>query len=273
MSQLPLDLQFMTADGRDDFIVSDCNRVAAGWIDSWPDWPGQFRALNLVGPAASGKSHLAAVWRTASNAVHLDHLADGKQLSSNIIPSAPTLPDQASPSQTTPDRACFVIDHPSPGDGWHEESLFHLFNHVAQADGSLLILSREPVTQMGWRLADLASRLRSCIVARLEAPDDALLHGLLEKYFYDRQLAVNATVVDYMVTRMERSFAAVQTIAAAMDRASLAQRRDLTMPLAREIMTAFAEGQHARQAVLPTSETSDGRETQGAQESPANKEK
>ena len=29
MSQLPLDLQFLTTEGRDDFIVTDCNRVAA----------------------------------------------------------------------------------------------------------------------------------------------------------------------------------------------------------------------------------------------------
>ena len=53
MSQLPLDLQFISTPGRDDFLVSDCNRLATSWIDRWPDWPGQYRVLNLVGPAAS----------------------------------------------------------------------------------------------------------------------------------------------------------------------------------------------------------------------------
>ena len=89
-------------------------------------------------------------------------------------------------------------------------------------------------------------------LVRLERPDDALLCRLLEKFFADRQLAVSRDVVDYMVGRMERSFMAVQTIAAAMDRRSLAERRNLTLPLAREIMAEFADGVHSRQSALPT---------------------
>ena len=49
-------------------------------------------------------------------------------------------------------------------------------------------------------------------------------------------------MLDYIVARIERSFAAVQIIAAEMDRQSLAQQRSLTMPLAREIMDRFADG-------------------------------
>ena len=43
MQQLPLDLHFLTAQGREDFILGDCNRLAAAWIDRWPDWPGPIR--------------------------------------------------------------------------------------------------------------------------------------------------------------------------------------------------------------------------------------
>ena len=133
-----------------------------------------------------------------------------------------------------------------------EEPLFHLVNATSHKACSLLIVSREPVAGLGWQLADLTSRLRSVNLVRLERPDDALLRRLLEKYFADRQLVVAGQVLDYMVGRMERSFQAVQTIAAAMDRRSLATRRDLTLPLAREIMTEFAEGVHSRQPPLPT---------------------
>jgi chromosomal replication initiation ATPase DnaA len=115
----------------------------------------------------------------------------------------------------------------------------------------MLILSRTPVARMDWQLADLASRMRSVNLVQLDGPDDALLRALLEKYFADRQLAVGPAVLDYIVARIERSFAAVQIIAAEMDRQSLAQQRSLTMPLAREIMDRFADGTLGRQPPLP----------------------
>jgi chromosomal replication initiation ATPase DnaA len=228
MHQLPLDLRFMPAQGRDDFIISDCNRLAAEWIDRWPDWPGQFPVLNIVGPAASGKSHLAAVWQAGSNAKILmpDDAVDA--LSGNII-----------------------LDHPQQASNTREEGLFHCFNALAASGRSMLILSRTPVARMDWQLADLASRMRSVNLVQLDGPDDALLRALLEKYFADRQLAVGPAVLDYIVARIERSFAAVQIIAAEMDRQSLAQQRSLTMPLAREIMDRFADGTLGRQPSLP----------------------
>jgi chromosomal replication initiation ATPase DnaA len=104
---------------------------------------------------------------------------------------------------------------------------------------------------MDWQLADLASRMRSVNLVQLDGPDDALLRALLEKYFVDRQLVVGPAVLDYIVARIERSFAAVQIIAAEMDRQSLVQQRSLTMPLAREIMDRFADGTLGRQPSLP----------------------
>lgn len=233
MTQLPLDLQFISTPGREDFILGDCNRLAASWIDRWPDWPGQYRILNLVGPQASGKSHLAAIWAEQADAVTLTGMTG---MTVDAVPPAANL----------------ILDNPAPDHRWSEEGLFHLVNRTAGPQSALLITSEVPVAQMKWGLADLASRMRAVNMARLAAPDDALLRQLLEKYFADRQLVVGGQVLDYMVGRMERSFQAVQTIAAAMDRRSLATRRDLTLPLAREIMTEFAEGVHSRQPPLPT---------------------
>ena len=231
MRQLPLDLQFLAAQGRDDFIIGDSNRLAATMIDRWPDWPGQFTAVNLVGPPASGKSHLATIWREQTGARILSGLADWH-------PGA--------------GAGHYVLESPCPGGAWPDEPLFHLLNRTVEDGASLLILSPEPVAGLAWRLSDLVSRLRGLNLVQLELPDDALLCRLLEKYFADQQLAVSRDVVDYMIGRMERSFLAVQTIAAAMDRRSLAERRNLTLPLAREIMAEFADGVYSRQSVLPT---------------------
>ena len=232
MSQLPLDLQFMSSQGRDDFIIGESNHLAATWIDRWPDWPGQYRVLNLVGPAASGKGHLASIWREQSGATVINSLGEWRP-------------------GTDIDHA--VLEEPGPRTAMAGRGAFPSHQRNGPRQGvSVLITSREPVAGLGWQLADLKSRLRSINLVGLDRPDDALLRRLLEKYFADRQLAVAGQVLDYMVSRMERSFQAVQTIAAAMDRRSLATQRDLTLPLAREIMTEFSEGVHSRQPALPT---------------------
>ena len=61
MTQLAIDLQYRTAFGRADFLVSACNAEALGFVERWPDW--QAPALLIHGPAGSGKTHLAHLWQ------------------------------------------------------------------------------------------------------------------------------------------------------------------------------------------------------------------
>ena len=78
MKQLPLELPFRQLAGRDDFIVSDCNVLALASIDQWPNWRGNYRALNIVGPSGSGKSHLAAIWQSMVQNSHRFNRVGGR---------------------------------------------------------------------------------------------------------------------------------------------------------------------------------------------------
>tara|TARA_B100001093_G_scaffold419968_1_gene411708 strand:- start:864 stop:1526 length:663 start_codon:yes stop_codon:yes gene_type:complete len=213
MKQLPLELSFRQLAGRADFIVSDCNALAVASIDQWPDWRGSFRALNLVGPSGAGKSHLAAIWQSLVGNIH--HFVT---LEAGQIPPEPSF---------------YVFDNIDANDKWNEEALFHFFNRSAADQGGLLLLSQTPVGQMNWRLPDLQSRMRAVNLARIDLPDDDLLYALLDKYFADRQMLASPSLLAYLVGHMERSFSAVQNIASALDRRSMAERKPLSMPLAR----------------------------------------
>ena len=57
----------------------------------------------------------------------------------------------------------------------------------------------------------------------------------LVKLFADRQLAVDESLIAYLVTRMERSFAAARAAVAALDREALRQQRPVTRALAGEL--------------------------------------
>jgi chromosomal replication initiation ATPase DnaA len=86
---------------------------------------------------------------------------------------------------------------------------------------------------MNWQLPDLRSRMRAVNMARIDLPDDDLLYALLEKYFADRQILASSSLLTYLVGRMERSFSTVQNIAGALDRRSMAERKPLSVSLAR----------------------------------------
>jgi chromosomal replication initiation ATPase DnaA len=216
MTQLPLDLGFRPALGRADFLVVPCNEAAIAWLDRWPHWPGP--ALALYGPAGSGKTHLGEVWRARSGAASIDPRA--------LTPaSVPHLLGAA--------KAAVVDDADRAG----EEALLHLHNLLAERHGHLLVVAREPPSRWGIKLADLRSRLLAAPAVAVAAPDEAVLGAVLVKLFADRQLEIGQEVVAYLLVQIDRSFAAAREAVAALDAASLAEGRAVTVPLARTVLS------------------------------------
>lgn len=213
MTQLALDLGHRPALAREDFLVAPANRDAVAWIDRWPDWP--HFALALAGPAGAGKSHLAAVWQARAGAAPAP-------LGGEVAPGARYVLDDA-------DRAAA-----------DETPLLHFYNRVAEQHGSLLLIARDPPARWPVRLPDLRSRLASVPVAQLAPPDDSLIAAVMVKQFADRQLRPGDDVILYLLPRIERSFAAVRKIVAALDGAALSERRPVTVALAREVLARSA---------------------------------
>ena len=73
----------------------------------------------------------------------------------------------------------------------------------------------------------------------LGVPDDALLRAVLIKLFADRQLAVDESLVSYVVTRIERSIAAARVAVATLDQASLGLQRPVNRALAAAVLRGF----------------------------------
>ena len=216
-AQLALDLGHRSALGREDFLIAPSNAEAVSWIDRWPDWPGP--CLVLHGPEGSGKTHLASVWCATTGAA----LIEGGVL--DAVGAVSAVADGA---------RCFVVE--GAEDATDDRALLALFNTLAEAGGHLLVTAREPPSRWQARLPDLMSRLRAAQTTALAPPDDALMAALLVKQFDDRQVAVPADVVSYLVTRIERSSGAARRIVDEIDRAALAGKRKVSVALAREVI-------------------------------------
>ncbi|MCF4164464.1 DNA replication protein [Zavarzinia compransoris] len=214
--QIPLDLPFRAALGRDDLIVHAGNETAVQWLGRWPDWPG--RILALIGPAASGKSHLSSVWAADAGALRLGPGA----LSVAVVPD--------------------FAGHPvliEDADGMADETaLFHLINLTRERGGSLLLTARSAPARWPVTLPDLRSRLGAVPVARLGLPDEETLKALMAKLLADRQLALEPRLLDWVVTRIDRTPAAVAAMVAALDRESLKVGGKLGPGLVRRVVAA-----------------------------------
>lgn len=220
--QLLLPLPHRAAMGRGDFMVADSNRLAVGWIDRWPDWPGPL--LTLHGPEGSGKSHLTTVWCTQSGAARIEPEDLPRQDPLALAERGAVAIDDAERIANEPDG---------------ERALLHLYNLLREDHGHLLLAAREPVTRWALRLPDLRSRLAAGVAVALEPPDDVLLQAVLAKLFQDRQVAVRREVLQYLVPRMERSFSMAARLVERLDLMSLSGQRPITVPMGRDAIAAL----------------------------------
>ncbi|MCO4319719.1 DnaA regulatory inactivator HdaA [Phyllobacterium sp. 21LDTY02-6] len=217
--QLPLDLGHEPGFSRDDLIVSSANMAAVDMVDRWPAWISP--VVIIAGPTGSGKTHLASVWRAEAAA----RVVDPRDIGAAVGESGPFLID---------DIGLGTLD---------QSGLFHLINSVRQNGSTLLMTSR--LWPANWKvtLPDLASRLKAATTVEIGEPDDALLSGVLYKLFADRQIAVDPSVIGFLVSHIERSLSTANRVVERLDRVALEKKSRITRALAASVITAFDEGQ------------------------------
>src|SRR5207302_225252 len=200
----------------DNFLEGPANQAALSLIESWPDWPN--RIMLLVGPEGAGKSHLAAIWAEQAGARSISALA----LTAAAVPGALA-------------TGALVVEDLKPGD-FDERALFHLMNLAREDEAFVLITAREPPSGLQVELRDLRSRLRAVPTVSLFPPDDQLFRALIVKFCADRQLAIDETLVSYLATRIERSYAAARQAVELLDTEALRLGRPVTRALAADLL-------------------------------------
>ena len=225
MRQLPLGVELGLSHRFDTFAtganagaVEALIRLADG-VSGAPVW--------IFGPRGCGKSHLlqAACARAGDSGLTTAWLP-----LESMAAAGPALLDGFERLDLV---AIDDIDHVAGESAW-EAALFTLFNGLLERHGRLAVAASSAPAGTAIRLPDLASRLASSEVHRLEPLAEAEQPAALRRRAERRGLELPEETLAYLTRRAPRDFATLCRMLDALDTESLAAQRRLTVPFVRD---------------------------------------
>ena len=215
LNQLLLELDYKTNFNEHDFYLSKSNSNAFNLINRWPDW--EKKILNISGEKFSGKSHLANIFKLKSKAF----LVRGNKIDNSIFKSLKLY------------ESIIIDDFEECNE---EEILYSIFNLIDQDSKYLLINSLKPINKIKYKLPDLASRSKNCLYAEIENPDDELLFAIILKNFSDRQIKIEKKIINFIISRVDRSYRKIDEFIYKVDELSLKKKKPINLKTIKEIL-------------------------------------
>lgn len=124
------------------------------------------------------------------------------------------------------------------GDAGFERAVFGLFELLRQSGGRLVVTAAAPPGEIRFGLPDLASRLKSGGVYRLQSLDHASRLQALQIRARFRGFDLPDDTGRYLLNRMPRGPANLFRVLDTLDRAALVAQKRLTIPFVRSVLDA-----------------------------------
>ena len=215
LRQQLFNFEFNKSLNKNDFFVSESNFYAYNLLLSWPNW--EKRVINIYGERFSGKTHLIEIFLEKNKGVIVDlkklknYNFDDFRFNENII-----------------------IDNITNG---FDESLFYSFIDTMENYNKFLILtSNKSLKDLNIKLNDLKSRLKNCLFAEIQQPDDILVQALITKNLADHQIILDSKLIDFISKRITRSYCKIREFICTIDQISLKKKKSINMKIIKAIL-------------------------------------
>lgn len=129
-----------------------------------------------------------------------------------------------------------AIDNVDALDAEGQVALFALFNQIKMTGGRLLTASEQPPAHLALR-EDLRTRLASGLIYRLQPLTDAEKAAALANQARERALKLTPEMINYLLRHASRDMRTLSMLVVALDQYSLEQKRPVTLPLLREMLS------------------------------------
>ncbi|MEP7328462.1 MAG: DnaA regulatory inactivator Hda [Betaproteobacteria bacterium] len=194
--------------GRNGEVVAILRQLADGTIAETGIllWGGQF----------SGRTHLLHATVAAARGPSVFHM------SAESVPAEPPAP-----------AALVVIDDVQNASAAAQGRLFTLYNALRETGGHLLVAADAPPSRLSLR-EDIRTRLGWGLIFEIAELADAEKALALAGYARERGVPLTSDVVAWLLAHGRRDMSTLTATLQALDRYSLATKRPITVPLARE---------------------------------------
>ena len=215
MSQLTFKFPFKTNYFEEDFYVSKNNFSAYKLIESWPKWSSRY--VNIFGPSGCGKTHLANIFKKKINSFFIK----ASELSNNSLSLIKL-------------KECLIIDEYQNN---IEEKLFYsMLNQCHQSNQYIIVNSLKPIKTFVIELNDLKSRFDSFIDIGIDLPTDDLIRVILTKNFSDKQVKIEAKLLEYILKNIHRSYEDIFDLIDKVDTLSLSTGKPININLIKKVL-------------------------------------
>ena len=215
LNQLLLDFDYKENFKEDDFYVGKSNYYAYELINKWPKWEKNF--LNISGEKYSGKSHLVNIFLKRFK---------GFKINTNLLTDE-NLKDIKPYQNIILEDFSLNID---------EKLIYTLLNIIDQDSKFLIITSTQPIAEILFKLEDLRSRTKNCLLAKIQKPDDELMFALILKNLSDRQITIDKKLIDFIIKKIDRSYGKIFQFIYKIDEISLKKKKSIDFKIINEVL-------------------------------------
>ena len=207
IKQVSFEYKFNNNENELNFFVNNTNSYAFNALIN-----NNTKFIFLYGPKKSGKSYLSNIWLKRNNATLYNGNLELPLIQKNNL---------------------LIDDFLS----YDEEKLFYVVNNCILNNSKILITSDTKINDIDFKFKDLASRLKTFSNLEINNPNDEMLLSVLTKLLIDKQFIINSNeIFEYILRRVDRSYQGINEIVNKLDILSLEKKRQLTIPLIKEIL-------------------------------------
>ena len=215
LNQLLLDFNYEQNFKDDDFYVGKSNYYTFEIINKWPKW--EKNILNISGEKFSGKTHLVNIFLKKFNGIKIE---------SNLLNNGDL--------KNIKSFQCIVLEDLTLE--INENLIYTLFNIIDQDNKFLIVTSNKPIVEIDFKLQDLRSRTKNCLLAKIENPDDELMFAIILKNLSDRQITLDKKLIDYIIKRIDRSYSKIFEFIYKIDEISLKKKKSIDFKIINEAL-------------------------------------